>query len=149
MILPPELLALWKKHHAYYYSLVSKTEQYALAEFIKKGYFTKHYKNMRRIYKDKRKYLTDCFTEAFGDKIKICGGAGSTYITAELEGMNAEEIKLLARQNGVKLLSENSYNVKKDTSPMKNDKLVIGFGDLQREKIKLGIHLLKDSLNYI
>jgi DNA-binding transcriptional MocR family regulator len=93
--------------------------------------------------------LTDCFTEAFGDKIKICGGAGSTYITAELEGMNAEEIKLLARQNGVKLLSENSYNVKKDTSPMKNDKLVIGFGDLQREKIKLGIHLLKDSLNYI
>ena len=142
MVLPPDLLALWKRGHVYYYALTSKTEQIALAEFINKGYFTKHYKNMRRIYKEKRMYLTECLANAFGDRFILRGTAGSTYISAELKGMEAEEVKKSARRNGVKLLSMNSYNINKESEPIDNDRLVIGFGDLTREKINLGIRLI-------
>lgn len=143
MVLPPDLLALWKHSHVYYYALTSKTEQLALAEFINKGYFTKHYKNMRRIYKEKRLYLTERLTDTFKDNLILHGTAGSTYISAELSGITAEKIKKMARRSGVKLLSMNSYNVYKDTEPIENDRLVIGFGDLTREKINLGIRLMQ------
>ena len=54
MVIPENLLELWKKKHVYYYSLVLKQEQYALAEFIRKGHFMKHYKYMRKSYKERR-----------------------------------------------------------------------------------------------
>lgn len=146
MVLPPELLALWKRGHAYYYALTSKTEQLAIAEFINKGYFTKHYKAMRRIYKDKRAYLQECLYEVFGDRIEICGTSGSTYISASLNGTSTDEVKQNARRCGVKLFSMNSFNIKKDNQPIENDRLVIGFGDLNREKINLGVQLWKDGL---
>lgn len=147
MVLPPELLASWKRGHVYYYALTSKAEQFALAEFINKGYFTKHYKAMRRIYKEKRGYLNECLSAAFGDKMTIYGTSGSTYITAELNNMTAEEISLRARRNAVKIFSMNSFNVRKNNKT-DNNRLVIGFGDLTREKINLGIRLLSDSLDY-
>lgn len=144
MVLPPDLLALWKRGHVYYYALTSKSEQLALAEFINKGYLTKHYKTMRRIYKEKRMYLTECLSDAFGDRFIPRGTSGSTYISADINGMTAEEIKRTARRSGVKLLSMNSYNINRDTSPIDNDRLVIGFGDLTREKVNLGIRLIQE-----
>lgn len=143
MVLPPDLLSLWKRGHVYYYALTSKTEQLALAEFINKGYFTKHYKAMRKKYKEKRVYLTECFTNAFAENFILRDISGSTYISAEINRMSAEEIKKAARHKGVKLLSMNSYNIYKTSNPIENDRLVIGFGDLTKEKINLGTRLMK------
>ena len=136
---------MWKRGHAYYYALTPKIEQFALAEFLNKGYFTKHYKAMRRIYKEKRELLKECLTYAFGDRIILQDRHGSTYITAEIQGLPANEIKQLARQSGVKLFSMNSFNVSPKNT-IKNDKLVIGIGDLSREKIKLGVQLIHRSI---
>ncbi len=145
VVLPPEILALWKKSHAYYYALTSKTEQYVLAELINKGYFTNHYKSMRRIYKDKRDYLITCLTEAFGEKVKVCGSSGSTYICVDF-GVSADEVKKIARQSGVKLFSLNSYNTdKEDYKVPQDDKVVLGFGDLTKDRISLGMKLLGNS----
>ena len=101
---------------------------------------------MRRIYKEKNGYLQECLYEVFGDRIEIFGASGSTYISVSLNGVSTDEVKQNARRGGVKLLSMNSFNVKKDNQPLKNDRLVIGFGDLTREKIKLGVQLWKNSL---
>ncbi len=148
MVLPPQLLDLWKRRHVYYYALTSKVEQFTLAEFINKGHFTKHYKTMRRVYKEKREYLIECLSEAFSDKITVYGADGSTYINAALDGINPAEIKAAAVRSGVKLFSANSFNISKDKYSLPNDRLVIGFGDLTREKIKRGIRLLSDGLVY-
>lgn len=145
MILPPELLSMWKRGHTYYYALTSKTEQFALAEFLNKGYFTKHYKAMRRIYKEKRELLKECLSSAFGNRIILQDCHGSTYITAEIQGLSTDEIKQLARQSGVKLFSMNSFNIS-PKNKIKNDRLVIGIGDLSREQIKLGVQLMHRSI---
>ncbi len=148
MVLPPELLALWKRRHIYYYALTSKTEQFALAEFINKGYFTKHYKAMRRVYKEKREYLIECLSEVFSNKITVYGTDGSTYISAGLDGIDPDKLKIAARRSGVKLFSMDSFNIDKDTYSLPQDKLVMGYGDLTREKIKLGVRLWSDGLIY-
>lgn len=147
MVIPENLLEHWKKKHVYYYSLVSKQEQYALAEFIRRGYFIKHYKYMRKSYKERREYLKDCLLKAFGDNIKIHGDGASTYISAEFLSHSTDEVKSKAKKAGVKLLSLNSFNVNRNTSPLENDRLVIGIGDLNNEKIRLGVKLLCDCLN--
>ncbi len=144
MVIPENLLEIWKKKHTYYYSLVSKQEQYALAEFIHKGHFMKHYKHMRRIYKERREYLKDCLLKTFGDDIKIYGESASTYINTAFLSLCTDEVKCKARKSGVKLLSLNSFNVHKNTAPLENDRLTIGIGDLNNEKIRLGIKLLHD-----
>ncbi len=147
MVIPENLLELWKKKHVYYYSLVLKQEQYALAEFIRKGHFMKHYKYMRKAYKERREYLKDCLLKAFGENIQIYGESASTYISAAFVSHNTNEVKTKAKKAGVKLLSLNSFNVNKNAVPLENDRLIMGIGDLTNEKIRLGIKLLKECLN--
>lgn len=142
MVIPENLLELWKKKHVYYYSLVSKQEQYALAEFIRRGYFIKHYKHMRKLYKERREYLKDCLFKNFGDDVKIYGEDASTYISAEFVSFSTDKLKNTAKKAGVKLLSLNSFNINKNTSPLDNDRIVMGIGDLNNEKIRLGVKLL-------
>lgn len=147
MVLPESLLELWKREHVYYYSLVSKQEQYALAEFINRGHFTKHYKDMRKIYKERREYLKDGLIHTFGDDIKIYGDSASTYISASFASRRTDEVKKSARKAGVKLLTMNTFNVLKDSAPIENDRLVIGIGDLNNEKIRRGIRILYECFN--
>ncbi|MBQ8300427.1 MAG: PLP-dependent aminotransferase family protein [Clostridia bacterium] len=146
MVLPPALLELWKKTQAYYYSLTSKTEQFALAEFINKGHFTKHYKSMRRIYKDKREYLKNCIEETFGEDVTVCTSSASTYISADF-GTDTFELKKKARRYGVKLFSMSSYdayNASNDLNYKDEDRIIIGFGELNKEQINRGIRILKE-----
>ena len=145
MVLPNELLAMWKRVHVYYYALTSKAEQFALADFLNKGLFTKHYKTMRRIYKEKRELLAECLISEFGSGIMLQSDHGSTYITAQIQGFSAGDMKQLARMNGVRLFSMNSFNIDFG-SEIKNDKLVMGIGDLRREEIKIGVELMSRGI---
>lgn len=144
MVLPETLLNLWKKKHIYYYSLTSKSDQFALAEYINNGHFTKHYKSMRISYKDKSSYAKAYMSELFGERFKIISDSASTYFTFILNGCTASEVKHRARRCGVKILSLNSYNVAE--KPLESDYLILGIGDLEKSKIKLGIKLLKENL---
>lgn len=141
MILPPELLSVWKSKHVYYYALTSKTEQFAIAEFLNNGGFTKHYKAVRKLYKEKRELLAESLISGFGSSIDLQDNHGSTYLTARIKEHTADEIKQLARLNGVKLFSMRSFNID-PASAIDDDRLVIGIGDLSREDIKIGVQLI-------
>ncbi len=142
MALPEELLTRWKNVHLYYYALSSKAEQYTLAEFIEKGHFIKHCKDMRGVYKDKLDCLRGRLAEEFGDKIEICGVC-RTYLTARFRGKDIEDIIILARRNGVKLLSFNSFCVHGTAVPSGEDKIIFGIGDLSHNEIRRGVMLLR------
>jgi GntR family transcriptional regulator/MocR family aminotransferase len=146
MVLPYELTELWKRAHTFYYALSSVTEQLTLAEFLNKGYFTKHHKAMRKLYHEKALFLKEELEKLPQGIIQSELSDGSTYITAKCIGKTAEELKAVGRRCGVKLLSMNSYNIHKMREPLQDDALVIGFGDLSREQIKTGIRLLNTNL---
>lgn len=142
MVLPEEILNRWKAHHLYYYAMSSKLEQYAVAKFIEKGYFTNHYKMMKRLYKEKLDYLQEHLESAFGDGVTV-HDIGGTYLTAHFKEKNTEEIKILARRNGVKLMSESSFCAAGKKISENEDCITLGVGDLTREEIRRGILLLK------
>lgn len=57
MVLPPSLLAVYRRELLFYASSVSRFEQYTLCRFLSDGHFERHLNRMRGIYrarKDKR-----------------------------------------------------------------------------------------------
>lgn len=145
MVLPEKISELWKKRHTYYYALTSKLEQYAVAEFVEKGHFTKHYKMMKRIYKDKLDYLIGHLRCEFGSDVEICDVCG-TYMTVRFKNRDAEKVKRLARGNGVRLMSLNSFCEGGTELPVAENKVMFGIGDLRRDEILRGVVLLKRAL---
>ena len=104
---------------------------------------------MRKVYQDRSNYLASCLTDAFGNDIRVLSSSASTYLTAEFQ-QNTEKVIELARRNGVKLPSLNSFNpfYKSNKALYQNDDhLIFGFGELNNEKIRLGVTLLKDVLS--
>ncbi|MDO5397323.1 MAG: PLP-dependent aminotransferase family protein [bacterium] len=145
MVLPYELMEKWKGFHTYYYALSSKTEQLVLAEFIEKGHYTRHIKQMKKTYSEKKQYIISHLTETFGSGSEIISNNGGTYLTLKT-ALCAAELKQRAKSCGVKLLSMNSFNVHKTEHPLENDFLVIGIGDLPLREIKNGLRLIEGCL---
>ena len=100
---------------------------------------------MKKLYSEKKQYLTEHIKEAFGADSEVISKNGGTYITVR-PGNAVPEIKKRARACGVKLLSMNSFNVKKAELTLERDLLVIGTGDLTLRDIRSGIRLLKENL---
>lgn len=145
MVLPYELLEKWKSFHTYYYALSSKAEQLVLAEFIGKGHYTRHIKQMKKIYSEKKQYIRIHLSEAFGSGAEILSDNGGTYLTVKT-AFSAAEMKQRAKSCGVKLVSMNSFNVHKANCPLENDFLIIGIGDLSIREIKNGLRLIEGCL---
>lgn len=147
MVLPERITGLWKSSHIYYYSLISKQEQYALAEFIDKGYFRKHCMAMRRGYREKRIHLKTCMNEALSGRFNVLSESAGTYITADIGGLSANTVKLLSRRAGVKLFSLETFNMLNDIDVQDRDTIVMGFGDLTGREIKRGAAIIAHAVN--
>lgn len=147
MVLPEMVRDMWKRVHIYYYSLISKQEQYALAEFIDKGHFRKHCMAMRRSYREKKIQLKTCMENALGSNFKVINEDGSTYITAETGDMSAAAVRLLARRSGLKLFTLSGFNMLGEEETKGIDRMVFGFGDVTGRDIKRGAQMLSRALS--
>ena len=147
MILPDELLSKWRKKHKFYSSFASKTDQYALAEFIEKGYYTKHYKTMRRVYRDKRELLKRELIESLGKKITISPNSDSTnvIVTFNLD-MSSSEIKSKISAAGVKIMSIKEYSILPSPLIPKRT-FLLGTGRLSTAQIKEACQRIAQALS--
>lgn len=146
MVLPETVRDMWKRAHIYYYSLISKQEQYALAEFIDKGHFRKHCMAMRRSYREKKIQLKTCMDKALDGRFRVINEDGGTYITAEIGSLSAAAVRLLARRSGIKLFTLSGFNMLGDEEAGGNDSIVMGFGDVTGRDIKRGAQMLARAI---
>ena len=145
MVIPEILLSLWKQKHRYYYALVPQLEQYALAEFISNGHFVKHYKKMRRIYKERRETLKKALINSFGDKVHISENYDNVCVIITLEiGLTENEIMRIARNAGVKFFSIKNHCI--DCSRMPDCTFILGIGELTNSQIKEAVKVLHQAL---
>lgn len=59
MVLPPQLMEEFNRRLGFYSCTVPTFEQYALARFMKGGFFEKHINRMRKAYRTKRDLLIE------------------------------------------------------------------------------------------
>ncbi|MCB0279706.1 MAG: aminotransferase class I/II-fold pyridoxal phosphate-dependent enzyme, partial [Calditrichaeota bacterium] len=135
MVVPERLLA--NVREANIGNSCSALMQEALYHFIEKGYWFKHIRRMRKIYRNKLDLLKSSLNQHFGNKIEIDSADTGIRLLISFSSSKPEEFFFeTALKQGILLKRLNSswYN----QQATKRKKLfMIGFGNVENEKINL------------
>ena len=103
LVLPPELLNIYRRNYSFYSNTVPRTEQKQITEFIRQGHFQRHLNRMRNIYKAKRDYILKVL-EPYDRKIRISGeNSGLHMLIKFLDGRSEKELLMQARKERLHL----------------------------------------------
>ncbi len=135
MVLPPELLQLYRRSGLGVSCDVPAPEQLILREFLVRGHFERHLNRMRTYYKRQRQFLVDALG-IFGDDLRLIGEAAGRHLTVQLR-RDEEELCRLAEEAGVKVYPISPYFI--GEMPEKyGGKLLLGFGALTQAQMADG-----------
>ncbi|MGG0023323.1 PLP-dependent aminotransferase family protein [Bacillus inaquosorum] len=142
MILPPTLMESVGKNAHLMKQTVSSHSQKALADFIESGEWQKHVNRMRALYRKKHAVLLEAIRSELGNSVEVLGKNSGLHIVLRLLfPANEEEAIKAAADNGVTIYPVSpSY---KGQPPFVS--VLIGYGGLSEEDIRLGIQKLKTA----
>ena len=104
MVLPPELLTLYRRKTDCYNQTASKAEQIALCQFIRDGHLAAQTRKLKRLYSAKLKQLRAVVRQVFGSDCRIQNGSAGTSLALTLPcTKDREEIKKQALAKGLHL----------------------------------------------
>jgi len=144
MVLPNQLLPVFKNVFHSYQSTVSWLTQRILYKYLESGQYERHLRKVSLIYKKRHDILVQTITQQMGDKVIIHGRGAGMHIV--LEFINGEEQDWLisrAKDFGIKVYSTMPYWMNKSNC-LKNT-LFIGFSSLDEKEIIDGITILNKA----
>lgn len=144
MVLPDELMKIYKKDFSFLTCTVSRTTQQALVRFIEEGHFERHLNKMRNIYRRKREFLVSLIKKNLKNTEIIGTNSGLHLLLKVNNGMSEKELIMAAEDKEVKILGlSNSY-----LNNFEESKTVfLGYASLKYDEIEEAIMLLKKAWN--
>ena len=141
MVLPYQLLSLYHRLFANYSTNVSLLDQRTLTMFMEQGYWERHLRKMRTLYKKKHDAILQSIQHHFGDQANIIGQGAGLHIVLELVGNSLNETELInrAQEKNVKLFSLSSTYLHKNNN---KSQIMLGFGGMSNHEIDRGIEIL-------
>jgi GntR family transcriptional regulator/MocR family aminotransferase len=120
-------------------------EQLALARFIADRALDRHVFKMKRIYQRKRACLIEALGRAFGDRVRIRGDDAGLHLLLEFvdRSFRQADLERLA-ERGVKVEWVEDYACRKG---LHRNRLVLGYGGLQTDRIRAGVLRLKAAID--
>lgn len=154
MVLPPELLELYKSEFGYYSSTVSQIDQEIITEFITGGYFERHLNKMRKTYKTRHDYMLTVFKEIKEEltekeiMLELESENAGFYITVSINIKthipDEEQFIKEARNYNLSLYGMKSYFI--STEKYEGCRLMLGFAGMDEQTIYSGLNELKKFL---
>ncbi|MCR5731369.1 MAG: PLP-dependent aminotransferase family protein [Sphaerochaetaceae bacterium] len=132
MILPKQLVRLYKERFNYYHCPVSRIDQRVLSLFIDQGYFVRHINRMKRLYRSKRDYMLDLLREKL-PSIRIQGEAAGLHFIIKA---NKSENELIRQANKLGLFLRGTGN----------GWIIIGYAHLKDEEMNQAIGILEQIM---
>jgi len=130
MILPQQLLPLYKDSYDTHFPRVSITTQKTLTLFMKEGHWERHLRKIRTINKKKHNFLKQLLKEKLSDSFEIVAeGAGLSILINPTVAFNWEKFKTLSEQQSLKIY------LTKERSGGNFDALRMGFGGFTHEQL--------------
>ena len=143
LVAPPELLTGLKATQRFWAVHLPLVEQLALADFIAEGYFARHLRKMRQLYKERRDALVDALTRELGKRLEITVPEAGMHLAVWLpEGMSAQAVAQRAAASGVHILPISHFSQR----PLQRDGLVLGFASSSPQELRAGAHTLALAL---
>lgn len=139
MVLPPSLLASYKKVCNHYNQTASKTEQIALCQFIRDGHLLSQTRKLKRLYSAKLKKLILEVRDVFGKDVALKTGAAGISIALTVPCKADKQTFLReAKKSGLltEVLSENETTLT----------LVLSCSAMAAEDFRDGCILLHDVI---
>ena len=141
MVLPYPLLAVYHKLYNQYSTSVSLLEQKTLHKFMQQGYWERHLRKMRTVYKKKHDALIQSIHHHFGEQANIIGQGAGLHIVLEIVDNSLTEGELIkrAQEKEVQLFPlSKTYVCDNGKSPQ----IMLGFGNMSSNEIDRGVQLL-------
>lgn len=146
MVLPKKLLKLYEDNYKVYEQPVSRLMQKTLEIFMKEGYWDKHLRKSRMLYRKKQEQLIASIEKYFGKSAEIIGADAGLHILLKVKTkLTEEELINSAYKRGIKLTSI-AANFLKPVNP-EFSIVFIGFAGIKISDIDQGIRELKESWN--
>ena len=141
MVLPYRLLTIYQKLFSEYSTNVSLLEQRTLNKFMEQGYWERHLRKMRTVYKKKHDALIQSIHHYFGAQANIIGQGAGLHVILELVGNSLTERELInrAQEREVQLFPlSRTYMGNNGENP----RIILGFGRMSSHEIDRGVKLL-------
>ncbi len=137
MVLPENLLNIYKKKAYLYNQTASKIEQLALAGYIHDGQLERQLRRLRKIYGEKCSALIDSIKKYFGNDSDITLQENSLCVTLSLPN-NGVDIAQKAEKRSVRVTNIKSNNTNKYI-------LRLGFAGIPLSDIETAVKILKEE----
>lgn len=110
LILPRELLSGFQMVRSRYSQSVSKTEQLALAEYMRDGSFERHLRRIRILYKKKNQILLEAFRKYPSHYFELVGKESGLHVVLSFaKEVSIPEMVRLAQKEGIALEGVEEY----------------------------------------
>jgi GntR family transcriptional regulator / MocR family aminotransferase len=143
LVAPPELLAGLKATQRLIAVHLPLLEQLALTDFLVEGYFARHLRRMRQLYKERRDALVEALTRELGDRLDITVPEAGMHLAVWLPaGMSAQAVARRAAASGLHILPISHFSQR----ALQRDGLVLGFASSSPQDLRAGVHTLALAL---
>ena len=133
MVLPPAAMVMFLDYYHRYNTQVSPLHQLVLAEFMKRGHYTRHINRLRTVYRKKIASLLSAISDAFGDQVTVRGGDAGLHILMDVHtSLPQEELIARAASEGIRLYPTRALYVPPLKCP--EHELLLGFPTVPEEK---------------
>ena len=145
LVLPdPEMLNLFVSAKSMMDRQSPTFEQIITYHFLNGGYFTKHIRKMKTLYKERQEFLVNEVEKELGDLIQLKSSDAGMHLIAWLpDNFNDMEISKKAKDNNLIIYPISEYVLKFKQKPG----LLLGYTAFDKPKLKAGIQKLKKILN--
>lgn len=139
LVIPEDLIASFRSIRETIDIFSPTLTQAAVADFIAEGHFARHLRRMRTLYMHRRDRLAQMISERFSNELRIVGIEAGMHLTALLPD-NWDDVELAYRASNVGLSLIPLSTCCLEQPPKRG--LVMGYGNVDLEKIESGIDLL-------
>lgn len=137
MVLPENLLKIYRRKMYLYNQTASKIEQLALAEYIHEGQLERQLRRLRKIYGEKCSVLTESLKKEFGNSVELTLQENSLCMTVTFQN-NGIDIAKEAEKSGVRVT-----HIK--TGEQSKYILRLGFAGIPISDIEPAVKILKEK----
>lgn len=143
LVLPEKLLNIYEHKYMIYEQPVPRLLQKSLEIFMKEGFWEKHLRKSKVLYKKKQELLISSITEYLGNNVTIIGADSGLHLLLKIN-TQLKEAELIERAliAGVKV---NSTSVNWINPPIGSSPIIfIGFAGIKLEDIPTAIKILNE-----
>jgi GntR family transcriptional regulator/MocR family aminotransferase len=144
VILPRELQKQWISLRTHTDVQNPILEQAALAMFLRTRKLDRHIQRMRRLYGERRQVLLESMSHTFRREWRVYGDNAGLHLAVEFPDLNFDDVfRQSALEKGINITTVEYRCIEKGRH---RSKLLIGYGHLEPEEIRIGIGLLHDHM---